>query len=87
MNPPPPSPLERLGAELKRLRDDAGRKQEDAAVRADINRATLSKIENGHACPHVATLDALLNLYQVPDAARVELRALREAASALQRTP
>jgi transcriptional regulator with XRE-family HTH domain len=70
--------LELLSAEVKRLREAAGKSGKDAAQAARINRATLSKIENAHARPQEATLTALLDLYGVTGWKREYLHALRE---------
>ena len=68
--------LRRLAAELRRLRKDAGLTREDVAGRTGVNEATLYRIETAKARPQSRTLMALLDIYAVPEDARVELAAL-----------
>jgi len=74
--PTPTLRLRRLAAELRRLRAEAGLTREDVAGRTGVNEATLYRIETAKARPQARTLTALLDLYAVPDDARVELAAL-----------
>jgi transcriptional regulator with XRE-family HTH domain len=69
--------LHGLAEELKRLRKAAGKTQGEAAAAAGIDRATLSKVENARACPQLATLETLLDLYAVAEPKRAQLWALR----------
>ena len=71
--PTPTLRLRRLAAELRRLRAEAGLTREDVAGRTGVNEATLYRVETAKARPQARTLTALLDLYAVPDQARVEL--------------
>ncbi|MBC3194200.1 helix-turn-helix domain-containing protein [Pseudonocardia sp. C8] len=53
----------RLGAELRRLRGNAGLKLEDAARGLGCSTSKISRLENGKAVPRIAEVDALLALY------------------------
>jgi len=74
--PTPTLRLRRLAAELRRLRAEAGLTREEVAGRTGVNEATLYRIETAKARPQARTLTALLDLYVVPDEARVDLAAL-----------
>jgi transcriptional regulator with XRE-family HTH domain len=74
--PTPTLRLRRLAAELRRLRAEAGLTREDVAGRTGVNEATLYRIETAKARPQARTLTALLDLYAIPDEARVELSEL-----------
>ena len=51
-----------LGSTVKKLRKERGLTQENLAQQADISRATLSKLENGHiAQVSIVTLNDILN--------------------------
>ncbi|WP_294950883.1 helix-turn-helix transcriptional regulator [Sulfurovum sp.] len=51
-----------LGSTVKTLRKERGLTQETLAQQADISRATLSKLENGHiAQVSIVTLNDILN--------------------------
>ena len=51
-----------LGNTVKKLRKERGLTQEMLAQQADISRATLSKLENGHiAQVSIVTLNDILN--------------------------
>ena len=51
-----------LGSTVKKLRKERGLTQEMLAQQADISRATLSKLENGHiAQVSIVTLNDILN--------------------------
>jgi transcriptional regulator with XRE-family HTH domain len=51
-----------LGSTVKKLRKERGLTQEMLAKNADISRATLSKLENGHiAQVSIVTLNDILN--------------------------
>lgn len=57
----------RLGAELRRLREEANVSQRDAGEALDGGQAKVSKIENGRQRVTRLELLALLDLYQVAD--------------------
>ncbi|GIG58349.1 transcriptional regulator [Longispora fulva] len=65
--PKPNIRLRRLGAELKKFREDAGFTQDQAAEKLDITRLTLSRFENGHSRLTRAGLRDLMNTYEVMD--------------------
>ena len=51
-----------LGSTVKRVRKERGLTQERLAKKANISRATLSKLENGHiAQVSIVTLNDILN--------------------------
>ncbi len=51
-----------LGSTVKRLRKERGLTQEMLAKQANISRATLSKLENGHIAQiSIVTLNDILN--------------------------
>ena len=51
-----------LGSTVKKLRKERGLTQEILAQQADISRATLSKLENGHIAQiSIVTLNDILN--------------------------
>ncbi|MGI5404195.1 helix-turn-helix domain-containing protein [Streptomyces sp. CA-135486] len=60
----------RLGAELKRLREDAGLKLDDVQERTTLNVPKVSRIETARIGVKPADLDALLDLYGVDDVAK-----------------
>ncbi|EHM23925.1 helix-turn-helix domain-containing protein [Streptomyces sp. W007] len=57
----------RLGAELKRLREKAGVKMEDAAERIGGDKPKISRQENGRQGVSKLEIEALLALYGVSD--------------------
>jgi transcriptional regulator with XRE-family HTH domain len=61
----------RLGAELRRLRDAAGVKMEDAAERIDTDRTKISRVETGRQSIKPIEVEALLRLYGVEDEAMI----------------
>jgi hypothetical protein len=63
-----PSPTVRrrqLGMELRRLRDVAGKTQQDAGAWLDVTDTAISKMENAKQRVSVSNLRSLLQLYQV----------------------
>ncbi|WKX73110.1 helix-turn-helix transcriptional regulator [Streptomyces sp. XD-27] len=69
----------RLGAELKRLREAAGVRMDDAAERIGCDKGKISRIENGRLGVRKLEMEALLDLYQA------EGTRLRAALTALAR--
>ncbi len=57
----------RLGAELRRLREDHSLKLEEVAEKLGLAASTLSRIETGKAPTKSAYLTAMLAMYQVDD--------------------
>ncbi|MEV1023988.1 helix-turn-helix transcriptional regulator [Streptomyces sp. NPDC050264] len=57
----------RLGAELRRLRTDAGLKVNDAALALECGQPKISQIETGKRGIRQLDLTTLLNLYEVLD--------------------
>lgn len=53
----------RLGAELRRLRGNAGLKLEDAARALDCSTSKISRLENGKGIPRPSDVDALCRAY------------------------
>ena len=60
----------KLGRSLRVLRDAANLRQVDAAAQVGITQAKLSRFEQGRALLEPGQVDALLRLYQAPDAER-----------------
>ena len=58
-----------LGAELRRLRETAGRTIEEAAEHLECSTARVSRIETGQggATPRAKDVKSLLELYEVHD--------------------
>ncbi|AGL19480.1 helix-turn-helix domain-containing protein [Actinoplanes sp. N902-109] len=72
--------LRRLGAELKRLRVEAGLSQEDAAERTGLDPSSFSRIEQARNRPQRRTVMTLLDLYRVdPDRREILLSWLKES--------
>ena len=62
-----------LGATLRRKREAAGQRQEQAAAALDCDTSKISRIEHGRSGLKVAELEKLLDLYQVTGPERQEL--------------
>lgn len=56
----------RIGAELRRLRRQAGLSQAELAARAGVRRATISELETGERLPMVETLERIAAVLGVP---------------------
>ncbi|MEV1012085.1 helix-turn-helix transcriptional regulator [Streptomyces sp. NPDC049881] len=65
--PRPTVRLRRLGAKLRRLREDAGVKMDAAAREIDGDKPKISRIENGRMFIRRLEMEALLRLYGVTD--------------------
>lgn len=77
---PQPSPLrQKLGIELRRLREAAGMSADQAASELEISASTISRAETGAVQPHPRDVDAMCQLYGVQDDRK------REAVVALAR--
>jgi transcriptional regulator with XRE-family HTH domain len=63
----------RLGAELRRLRDEHGRKLEEVAAELGLVASTLSRIENGKAPIRTSYLKKLFDIYELNDPAMCSL--------------
>ncbi|MFB7759190.1 helix-turn-helix domain-containing protein [Streptomyces xiamenensis] len=66
----------RLGLELKRLREGAGLKGNDAAKSLKWSASKLSRLEAGRSTPTPADVTKLLDLYQLNDEAQREKLAI-----------
>ncbi len=73
-------PAQRLGRELKRLRDAAGKTQAEVAKYVGTPSTTISKIENGERNAPIPHLKLMLQLYQVDPAHAETLIKLAEQA-------
>lgn len=74
------SPLrQKLGVELRRLREAAGMSAEQAATSLEISASTVSRSETGAVQPHPRDVDAMCQLYGLRDGHK------REALVALAR--
>ncbi|MCP2343422.1 helix-turn-helix domain-containing protein [Actinomadura rupiterrae] len=71
----------RLGAELRRLREQTGLNGEEAASALDWSASKLSRIENARIGARVSDVRLLLELYRVDEDHRGELLALAHAAT------
>lgn len=81
---PPPGPTMRrrqLGAELRRLRNDAGITMEHAAAVLDCARSRIGHIENGRNSIRKPELKVILDLYGASDEEHETLEELRQQAS------
>lgn len=58
--------MSRLGEELRRLRKQAGLRQEDVSDRLDVSQSSVSDWETGITTPSVATLTRLFVEYRHP---------------------
>ena len=65
-----------LGIALRRLRIEAGISGAEAARRADLSQARVSRMENGTYTPDVDAVEALCRLYKAPASIRKDLVAL-----------
>ena len=79
----PALPRMRLGAELRRLREERSLRLEDVAARLDVAPSTLSRIENGKAPARTSYVAAILDLFGVAD--EVQREALARLARQGQR--
>ena len=81
-----PRRLDSLSATLRTLREDAGLSGVEAARRAGMSQATISRFENGKRVPTAADVRTLCEVYGAPVATRREILALakdlREGATA-----
>ncbi|MGH3930766.1 MAG: helix-turn-helix domain-containing protein [Pseudonocardiaceae bacterium] len=71
-----PHRLDSLSATLRTLRSEAGLPGIEAARRAGISQATISRFENGKRVPTDADVRALCEVYRAPAATRRELLAI-----------
>lgn len=55
----------KIGERLKRLRTLNGLTQEELAGRADLTKGYISQLENDSACPSIATLKDILDVFGV----------------------
>jgi len=63
----------RLGAELRRLREDHGRKLDEVAGELGLVASTLSRIEKGKAPIRTNYLKKLLEMYEITDPAMCQI--------------
>ncbi|GDY33720.1 helix-turn-helix domain-containing protein [Gandjariella thermophila] len=71
----------RLGRELRRLRENAGKTMKDAAELIGVTVATISNMERGVHRVRKAELADLLELYEAPAQTRETLEAMRRDAN------
>ena len=76
---PPTVRLRRLAAELRRLRGEAQLSREQVEEQTGVNEGTLYRLETARARPQRRTLMALLDLYEVDDAVRIDLLAIAKS--------
>jgi len=72
------NPDPKLGAALKRLREDHGLSQEHVAWHANLSVSTLAKIEHAQTAPH---WDSVMRILAALDVTLAELAAALDAAS------
>lgn len=70
MSRSPASSRRRLGAELRGLREVAGKRIEDAAARLECSTAKISRLENGKGVPYQRDVRDLIELYGDPAQSR-----------------
>ncbi|MDX6744594.1 helix-turn-helix transcriptional regulator [Actinocorallia sp. A-T 12471] len=80
---PPTARIRRLAVELTALRQQRRLSRDEVTNRTDINQVTLYRIETGRARPQLRTLNALLELYEVPEQKRGLLRRLLQESTNL----
>jgi transcriptional regulator with XRE-family HTH domain len=73
----------RVGAELRRLRENRGAHLAEVAAQLQWSESKLSRVETGHMSIRPGDLDRILDLYRVDTDERAHLRAI--AAKARQR--
>lgn len=83
----PRATLERrqLGAELRRLREAAGKQQKEAAAAIECDVSQISRVERGERAFKVLEIEALLNFYGAPGQSRTQIAELAQIAR--QRQP
>ncbi|MGP4015970.1 helix-turn-helix domain-containing protein [Saccharopolyspora sp. 5N708] len=83
----PRATLERrqLGAELRRLREAAGKQQKEAAAAIECDVSQISRVERGERAFKVLEIEALLDFYGAPREARAQITHLAQVAR--QRQP
>lgn len=64
----PAVPRRRLGAELRRLREEAGLLIEDVAQELECSASKISRLENGKGIPKIRDVRDMLSRYGVTDA-------------------
>ncbi|WP_165922296.1 helix-turn-helix domain-containing protein [Pseudonocardia endophytica] len=65
MEQEPTGARRRLGAELRRLRGNAGMRLEEAASRLKCSTSKVSRLENGKGIPQARDVEVLMSLYDV----------------------
>jgi transcriptional regulator with XRE-family HTH domain len=63
----PAVPRRRLGAELRRLREDAGLLIEDVAAALECSTSKISRLENGKGIPKIRDVRDMLTRYGITD--------------------
>lgn len=83
----PRATLERrqLGAELRRLREAAGKQQKEAAAAIECDISQISRVERGERAFKVLEIEALLDFYGAPQESRAQITELAQLAR--QRQP
>lgn len=83
----PRATLERrqLGAELRRLRESAGKQQKEAAAAIECDISQISRVERGERAFKVLEIEALLDFYGAPQDSRAQIGELAQLAR--QRQP
>ena len=70
MDTEPPNPLDadlvRVGARLRKLREERGWRLEDLSRRTDLSKAYLSRLESGERQPSLGALFGVAKAYGVP---------------------
>ncbi|SFT51806.1 Helix-turn-helix domain-containing protein [Actinopolyspora lacussalsi subsp. righensis] len=74
-----------LGAELRRLREAAGKQQRDAAAAIECDVSQISRVERGERAFKVLEIEALLDFYDAPEESRTQIGKLAQLAR--QRQP
>lgn len=68
--------MQAVGDQLRRLREEADLRQDDAAAKLGVTRYTISKVERGKAFPTATQLKVLFRVYKVSPEERAAIRAV-----------
>ncbi|WP_092929128.1 helix-turn-helix domain-containing protein [Actinopolyspora alba] len=74
-----------LGAELRRLREGAGKSQKEAADVIECDASLISRLERGQASLKIIEIESLLDYFHAPSDSREQIKGLAQAAR--QRKP
>jgi transcriptional regulator with XRE-family HTH domain len=55
----------KISEKIKKVREEKGMSQEVLAKKSSVTLATISRLENGHYEPHLATLKAIATAFNM----------------------